>query len=440
MLALASACSGDDNGPPSPALTAVEVSPAAVTVIPLGTAQFSALGRLSDGGTGSVSVSWSASGGTISGTGLYTAPSTEGTYRVIARANGGSLADTAQVTVQSPPPTLVAVEIAPSSAALAPGGTQQFTALGRLSNGTTQAIAIDWSATGGTVSGTGLYTAGTSDGAFRVIAKAAGGTPADTAAVTITTPPPSLVAIEISPDSARLSYTNTQQFTAIGRLSDGGTAPVAVTWSTTTFPSNPQANTIDAAGLFRAGAPIGRYVVTATEVGGAALSATVPVTVHSTTGVSVSGPTFWRPTAGKVYLCTSNHYTDDGDGRGGAATTTVSSGGGVTQPTVNFVNDGVPQVYGDGTGEVKVACQEVWSAPGGSGDVTVTVAVTSTRPGTGMAKIFTYTLPCPVGDCRAQYTHSQDFAPLMTTGTVTESVVVSETTGANIWFKSTYVP
>lgn len=408
-------------------------------MLPLATAQFSAIGRMSDGSTTAVAVAWSAAGGTVSGAGLYTAPAADGAYRVIAQVNGAELADTALVTVQSPPPTLVAVEIAPASAALAPGGTQQFSAVGRLSDGSTQGIAIEWSATGGLVSPTGLYTAGGTDGTFRVIAKAAGSMPADTATVTITTPPPNLVAIEVSPDSARLSYTNTRQFTAIGRLSDGGTAPVAVTWSTTTFPANPQANTIDTAGLFRAGAPIGRYFVTATEVGGAALSATVPVTVHSTTGVSVSGPTFWRPTAGKVYLCTSNHYTDDG-WRGGTATTTVSSGGGVTQPTVNFLNDSVPQVYGDGTGAVKVACQEVWSAPSGSGDVTVTVAVTSTRPGTGMAKVFTYTLPCPVGDCRAQFTDVQDFAPGMTTGTVTQSVVVNETTGANIWFKSTYVP
>jgi hypothetical protein len=439
LFAGALACSGDGGTDP-PTLTGVEIDPPSVVLTPSSTAQFTATGRLSDGGTQAVTVSWSATGGTVSASGLYAAGTTDGTYRVVTAVNGTDLADTAVVTILTPPATLVAVEIAPPTAALVPAATQQFSALGRLSNGNTQVIALDWSATGGTVSSNGLYTAGASDGTFRVIAAASGVNLADTATVTITTPPPTIVGIEISPDSARLSYTSTQQFTAVGRLSSGGTTPVDVSWSTTNFPSTPQPNTVSGSGLFRAGAPIGRYLVTATQVGGA-LSATVPAMVHSTTGLSVSGPTFWRPTAGKVYLCTSMHFTDDGAGRNGTATTTVASGGGVTQPTVNFVNDGVPQVYGDGTGEVKVACQEVWSAPPTLTDtVTVTIAVASTRPGTGLAKVFTYTVPCPVGDCRAGFTNQQSFEPSWNTGTVSEAVVVSPTTGANIWFKSTYVP
>ncbi len=53
------------------------------------TQQFSAVGRMSDGSTAGVSVTWSATGGTMSGAGLYTAGSTAGTFRVIATQQGG---------------------------------------------------------------------------------------------------------------------------------------------------------------------------------------------------------------------------------------------------------------------------------------------------------------------------------------------------------------
>jgi hypothetical protein len=68
------------------------------------------------------------------------------------------------------------------------GGTQQFSAIGRLSNGSTQAVTPTWTATGGNVTSGGLYTAGTTAGTFRVIAAASGF--ADTSSITLTTPQP----------------------------------------------------------------------------------------------------------------------------------------------------------------------------------------------------------------------------------------------------------
>lgn len=252
-------------------------------------------------------------------------------------------------------------------------------------------------------------------------------------------PPPELVALEVVPDSARLSHGEETQFAVSGRRDDGTTVAVQVTWSTTTAALPVDPNAITADGTFRAGYAIGRYAVTATLVGGS-LTATVPVTVHATAGQSVAGPTFWDPVPGRVHLCTSNHYTDDGS-RGGVATTTASPAGGVIQPSLVFADAESPFLYADGSGAVRVECQPVWVAPNGlAGDVTVEVAVSPARPGSGIAKVFTYTVPCPVGDCRTQYTDLQDFTPGMRAGTVSQSVVVSATTGANIWFKSTYLP
>ena len=54
---------------------------------------------MSDGSATSVSVTWSATGGTITTGGLYTAGATAGTFRVIAVRQGDTLADTSAVTI-----------------------------------------------------------------------------------------------------------------------------------------------------------------------------------------------------------------------------------------------------------------------------------------------------------------------------------------------------
>jgi hypothetical protein len=133
--------------------------------------------------------------------GLYTAGATAGAFRVIAVRQGDTKADTSSVTITSAPaPTLTAVEVTPASVAVVAGGTQQFSAIGRMSDGSTSAVSVTYSATGGTIAAGGLYTAGTTAGAYRVIAVQQGGTKADTSAVTVTaagpvngTPDPTLL-------------------------------------------------------------------------------------------------------------------------------------------------------------------------------------------------------------------------------------------------------
>ena len=71
-----------------------------------------------------------------------------------------------------------AVSISPASTSVQPGGTQQFTAVDNAG------LAVTWSATGGTITTTGFYTAGASAGNFSVTATDSKGNAA-TAAVTI---------------------------------------------------------------------------------------------------------------------------------------------------------------------------------------------------------------------------------------------------------------
>jgi hypothetical protein len=190
FLAAASAGCDTPSGPRAdegeePTLRALLLAPAEQTVQAGATLQFQAQGILSDGGTSPVAVSWSATGGTITSGGLYTAGQAAGAFRVIATAGNG-VADTASVIVAVPTqnPVLVAVVVTPASATVAPGGTVQLAAAGLLSSGAATPVAVAWSATGGSVSGTGLYTAGAAAGSFRVIATGPGGL-ADTAAIAV---------------------------------------------------------------------------------------------------------------------------------------------------------------------------------------------------------------------------------------------------------------
>jgi len=446
LAAIVAAGCGSDGGTSPATLEAISVAPDAVTLASGATQQFAATGHFSDGSRQPASVTWTSTGGSVSTGGDYTAGRTAGSFLVVATGQGG-LADTASVTIPAPPPPdLIAVELTPAAVTVVSGQTQSFTATGRLSDNSTTTVPVTWTATGGSVSAGGVYTAGPTAGNYQVITTELGGAGfADTATVTVTAAAPTLVAIQITTDSARVHARDTVTITAVGRYSDNSTVSVPVTWSTTA-PST--AGTIAGTGKFTAGERLGLYKVIATQQGGT-LADTVPIVVFETAGVTISGPTFYLPVSpsgptvgtAAVHLCTGNHFTDDPAGLGGVATVTASPNVGVLAPAVTFTTT-APVMYADGSGEVSTVCQKVWEAPGGLvGNVTVTISVASNRPGSGMAKIFTYAsdrVPPPTG--RADFSHDQDFTPGMTTGTVTESYVVSAGVGANIWFKSTRVP
>jgi hypothetical protein len=256
-------------------ITSIEVSPATATLNTGATQQFSAVGRTTTGTTTGVSVTWSATGGTISSGGLFTAGSSTGTFRVIAVRQGSTMADTSAITITNPAPTLERVEITPASANLQPGGIQQFAATGRMSNGTTTPVNVNWSATGGTINGSGRFTAGSTEGTFRVIAVRQGDTMADTSVVTISAPTgATLENIEVSPATVSVQAGATQQFAAVGRMSDGSTSAVTVNWTAT-------GGTINSAGLFTAGSSTGTFRVIAVRQGD---------TMADTSTVTVTAP------------------------------------------------------------------------------------------------------------------------------------------------------
>jgi hypothetical protein len=163
---------------------AVVLTPAVDTVAPGATVTYAAVGRLLDGSTAPVDVAYSASGGTISAAGLYTAGSQTGRFRIVATAEALGLADTSAVVIAAP--ELSELTLTPASASVSAGETQQFAVAGLLSDGTTAPVSAVFSAQGGSIDGSGLYTAGQTAGTYRVIAMAGG--LADTATISISVP------------------------------------------------------------------------------------------------------------------------------------------------------------------------------------------------------------------------------------------------------------
>jgi hypothetical protein len=262
---------------PNPVLQDIVVNPGAVSLHAGGAQQFYVQGVWTGGGTAVPAVTWSASGGSITAGGRFVAGPTAGTHHVIAHEPATGIADTAFVTVLPPAPVLTAIAVQPDPAILQPGAAQVFTVTGIWTNGGSGAPAVTWSATGGTINGGGVYTAGPVPGTFRVIAHQSGGSLADTAVVTVTSLQPQLIGLQISPDSNSVQSGSGLQYIVTGTWTNGGTGTPAVSWSSA-------GGAITAAGYFTAGASAGAYDVVATQIAGS-------LAVSTKVFVSAAGPT-----------------------------------------------------------------------------------------------------------------------------------------------------
>ncbi|MGB7052039.1 MAG: Ig-like domain-containing protein, partial [Acidimicrobiales bacterium] len=133
---------------------------------------------------------------------------------------------------------LVAITVSPTTASVAAGDTQQFTATGHYLTGPTQNLtdSVTWSsssssATISNASGSQGLATGVSTGAVTITASDPSATLSGTAALVVT--PAVLVAVTVSPATASVAAGDTQQFTATGIYSDTSTVDLtdSVTWS-----------------------------------------------------------------------------------------------------------------------------------------------------------------------------------------------------------------
>ncbi len=256
----------------------VSLSPGTASIQTGAQQQFTA----SVSGTTNTGVTWTTSGGTVTTAGLYTAPSTAGTYTVTVTSSADSTKSaSASVAVSQP----ISVSISPTSAAMQTGGQQQFSAF--VSG--TSSTGVTWKVTGGTITTAGLYTAPTTAGTYTVTAvSAADGTTSASASVSVTAP--QNVAITISPTTVSMPAAWQQQFLA----TVSGSTNTGVTWTV-----SQGTGTITQSGMYTAPSIAETDIVTAISQADTTKSAGATITVAAPHSVTLN----WSPstTTGVIY-------------------------------------------------------------------------------------------------------------------------------------------
>jgi hypothetical protein len=249
-------------------------------------------------GTTNTAVTWSFSPavGTLSSTGVYTAPATiSSTLTVTVKAisvadptKSASATVTLQLPAPPPPPPAVSVTLTPASITLGPGQQQPFTATvtgtGNTPVGNT---AVTWSFTPmiGTLTATGVYTApATISGTQVVTIKVTSfADPTKSASATVILQPAGKgVSITVSPNAVSLREGRRRQFRAIV----GGTDDHEVTWSL-----RPAIGKISATGVYTAPATVDSdqtVMIMATSKADSTKSAHAMVTLISPSTVQIS--------------------------------------------------------------------------------------------------------------------------------------------------------
>jgi len=185
---------------------------------------------------------------------------------------------------------VVQVVVVPESLSLAPAQQFKFGAYGRTASGDSAAVAVSWSASGGSIAPDGMFAADTAVGEFQVSATSAALKLSAASWVRIRRRP--VASVTVTPASVSVQVGQTAQLAAMPRDSAGNALPRrAVTWAS----DNPGVATVDGTGLVTANAG-GSATITATSEGrsgGAAVSVTsepvpAPVATVDVTPASLS--------------------------------------------------------------------------------------------------------------------------------------------------------
>jgi hypothetical protein len=259
-------------------VTSVVVSPKTASSPPSGKTQFTAAIQ---GTTTNSAVTWTTSIGTISSTGVFTAPTSAGTGTIIATSVADptkSASATVTVASSSQTPGVTSVVVSPATASSVTGGTLPF---GATVQGTASEQTVTWKAARGTITSAGIYTAPAKAGTDTVTATSvADSTKSASSMVTVTAAQanPVVNSIAITPTRTQLTTGGTLQFagTVTGTVTDK-----SVSWTASS-------GTIASNGMYTAPSKAGTDTVTAisnadsTKVASAAVTVTAATTSPAT--------------------------------------------------------------------------------------------------------------------------------------------------------------
>jgi len=273
-------------------------------------------------GTTNTAVTWTASGGTVSNNGQYTAPPSAGTYTVTA-TSAADYTKSASAVVTVSQPAQVSISVSPSTVNLQSGAQQQF---GASVSGTSN-TAVTWSASGGTVSTSGLYVAPSTVGTYAVTAVSAAD-PTKSASATISVSAPPTISVAISPTAVAMPQKWQQQFV----VTVSGSSNTAVLWAV-----KQGTGTITQSGLYTAPQAVETDVITATSQADNTKSASATVSVVAPHLVSLNWSASTSPNVSyyKVYRGTVN----------GGPYTPVATNVSVTSYTDSSVQSGTTYYY-----------------------------------------------------------------------------------------------
>ncbi|MCY1018936.1 beta strand repeat-containing protein [Pyxidicoccus sp. MSG2] len=268
LIGALAACTDPDSGP-------VTVTPKSVTVKAGEKTTFSAAVQDAEDPRVLWSVEGGDSHGTITSTGVYTAPAEAGTYTVVAtNAVDTSKTDTATVKVEAVQTPTVIVKVTPGTVSIGQGTTTQLTAEVSGSSITAVQWSVEGGDTNGLVSSTGVYLAPHKSGTFTVTATSVAD-PSKKASAAVTVEPVVVeeVVVAVSPATATTTWGGSVSLTA----EVTGTNNLTVLWSVEGGDAN---GFVSSTGVYRAPNKSGTFTVTATSVADPSKKASAAVTVN----------------------------------------------------------------------------------------------------------------------------------------------------------------
>ena len=296
--------------PVSASLSGLSVTPNAASIAATSTVTLHATGSYSDGTTKDLSSSatWSSSDSkiaTVSAAGVVTGVA-NGTATIAAKS--GAFTSSASITVTGgASASLSSIAISPASPSIPINTTQQLTATGSYSDGSSRDLTniVTWSSStiaDATVDATGLVS-GIAAGSATITATL--GSVSKATSVTVTAP--TITSISVTPDDLTLAIGIDQQFTASANYSDGTIQDLVggVTWTSSTT----SVATIDNNGLAVILAA-GTTTITAT-VGSFTDSTTITVVPAQLTSITIF-PATVSIAAGTQQQFTATGNFDDG--------------------------------------------------------------------------------------------------------------------------------
>ena len=332
---VATAC--DVHGVSAPgAVASIVVTPNA-TLAATSTQQMTAVGYDADGRVVTISPTWSiaAGGGTINGSGLFTAGATTGFFANTVVATVGTISGSASITVT--PGILASISLLPNPVTLAVASTQQFVAVGKDAGGNIVQFVPTWTvvAGGGTIDQSGVFTAGGLIGTYTNTVQVGNSGIKAFATVIVTAGP--LATLTVTPNPATMTLNAVQQFTAVGKDVAGNVIVITPTWAVVALGGAINANT----GLFTAGTVAGTFTNTIRATSGAVSGyATVIVTSGSLASITVTPNPVSMPTNS-----TQQFLAVGKDANGNVFVITpvwsVAAGGGIISNTGLFTAGGI---------------------------------------------------------------------------------------------------